>query len=93
MSINTNIVESFTAIDLLENLAEALRQARRNYVKPLDLSSVIIDLEDESLMVTIYDPVLNKDRKFCLELSEEINGDIIEQELKINTTTIPGGDA
>lgn len=63
-------MEKFSAEQILEIFAESLRQARRNYIKPLDLSSVVINLEDEELIVSIYDPAIGRDRTFFLEMSE-----------------------
>ena len=59
--------------ELLEVFAEALRQARRSYVKPLDLSSVVINNEEELLEVKILDGT--KTRIFYLELSEEVEAE------------------
>lgn len=54
--------------DLLEALAEAIRQRRQSYVRPFDLSSVIINTEKNQLQLDII--VHGELHFYNLDLSE-----------------------
>lgn len=63
--------EKFTHSDLLEVVAEAIRQARRSYVKPLDLSSVVVvDFESTAGYLQLSVMENNASRNFRIDITE-----------------------
>lgn len=55
--------------NILEAIAEALRQSRRSYVKPFDLSSIRIDINTNQIQLDIMDD--GQQRIFALILLEQ----------------------
>lgn len=67
-----------TKIEMLERIAESIRQARRSYTKPLDTAYVRIDDEENRLIISLRDNDVT--RVYTLELQEITNEKLFEMQ-------------